>query len=122
VLNPRPYGRRLAGEIRRERRRCVPAGRVIACTGTQLLRKGPGPMAVAGTLLLPSIDEGARRRFEAACRAGRPEPIAQFLPPPDHPLYRPTLEELVFIDLEFAWKAGPNGPPRRVEDYVAQFP
>jgi hypothetical protein len=72
----------------------------------------------------PTVDEDARRRFEAAWRAGRPEPIDGFLPPADHPYFLPTLEELVAVELEFAWKAGGlrGGPPPRVEDYLARFP
>jgi tetratricopeptide (TPR) repeat protein len=79
----------------------------------------------------PSVDEAARKRFEAARREGRPEPLEQFLPPDDHRHYLGTLEELVHIELEFAWKAhGRNGDadaatvaaPPRVEDYLARFP
>ena len=40
------------------------------------------------------IDEQARRRFEAAWRTGRPEPIERFLPAEDDPAYQATLEEL----------------------------
>ncbi len=77
------------------------------------------------------IDESARRRFESAWVAGRPEPIEPFLPPEGHPSYLPTLEELVQLELEFAWKArGPSAPdaptlPRtspRVEEYLVRFP
>ena len=46
----------------------------------------------------PSLDETARKQFEAARRAGRPEPLEQFLPPDDHPHYLGTLEELVHTD------------------------
>src|SRR5436190_23995524 len=78
-----------------------------------------------------SIDETARREFESAWRLGRPEPIERYLPPPDHPSFLPTLEELVHIDLEFAWKSG--GRPSSeatvthherpvVESYLARFP
>jgi tetratricopeptide (TPR) repeat protein len=78
-----------------------------------------------------SIDETARRRFEAAWQSGRPEPLAQFLPAEDAANYLATLEELICIELEFAWQAG--SPPgaeagatqihrRRVEDYLVRFP
>jgi hypothetical protein len=71
-----------------------------------------------------TLDEAAVRRFEAAWRAGRPEPVERFLPPAGHPLFLPTLVELVAVELEFAWKAGglDGGPPPRVEDYLARFP
>src|SRR5205807_1126944 len=86
---------------------------------------------------LPSIDETARRQFEAAWRDGRPEALDAFLPPPSDPRHLATLEELIHIELEFAWKArGPqlttvtdqptgHTPIRRapvVEDYLARFP
>lgn len=78
-----------------------------------------------------SIDEGARRRFEAARRDSQNEPIEQFLPPTDHPHFLATLEELILIDLEFAWK-GWKRPldartptairPPGVESYLRRFP
>lgn len=75
--------------------------------------------------LPPSIDESARRRFEEAWRAGHPGSIDGFLPPVDDPCRLATLEELILIELEFAWKAfgeRPTGPFPRVEDYLARFP
>jgi len=77
------------------------------------------------------VDEAARRRFEAAWRAGQPRPIEEFLPAPDQSSYLPTLEELVHIELEFAWKAAlSNGSGDTVEyrerplveGYLARFP
>jgi hypothetical protein len=86
----------------------------------------------------PTVDETARRAFESAWRQGHPEPIERFLPSPDHPAFLPTLEELVHIDLEFAWKASDTdhatsgsddnrstiAPPSRpvVESYLERFP
>jgi tetratricopeptide (TPR) repeat protein len=84
----------------------------------------------------PTIDEQARRRFEAAWRAGRPGPIEQFLPGAESPHYLATLEELVCIELELAWKARrpPDGfdgtkaapadaaPPPLLDAYLARFP
>jgi serine/threonine protein kinase/Tfp pilus assembly protein PilF len=79
------------------------------------------------------IDEQARRRFEAAWHAGRPEALEQVLPPADHPDYLGTLQELVLIEMEFLWKgqqtpadsdtliSAPSLPPP-VEDYLARFP
>jgi Flp pilus assembly protein TadD/tRNA A-37 threonylcarbamoyl transferase component Bud32 len=78
-----------------------------------------------------SLDEAARRRFEAAWRTGRPEPIERFLPAEDDRHYLPTLEELVHIELEFAWKAWHNpseghaatvNRPASVEAYLERFP
>jgi serine/threonine-protein kinase len=77
--------------------------------------------------LLTTIDEDARRQFEAAWRAGQPQSIERFLPPEDHAQYPGTLEELVHIELENGWKAGqaagaePSRPPL-VEAYLARFP
>ena len=82
----------------------------------------------------PTVDEAARRRFEAAWRQARPGPIEQFLPAENDPHFLPTLEELVLIELELAWKAsaatlGGDAPPAApaprpplVEDYLTRFP
>src|SRR5438132_786102 len=79
----------------------------------------------------PSVDETARRQFEEAWHHRRPQPIEHFLPPEDHPHYLATLEELVHIELEFAWKyrnqlvveARDTLPqPSLVEAYQARFP
>ena len=69
----------------------------------------------------PSIDEDARRKFEAAWAARKPIPIEDCLPPHDSPAWLPTVEELAHIELELGWKASrKNGPI--VEDYLARFP
>ncbi len=77
------------------------------------------------------IDEEIRRRFEEAWIRGEPRPIEDFIPEPDREEFPATLEELVHIELEFAWKSwaesapGPTergSTPSRVEDYVARFP
>lgn len=69
----------------------------------------------------PSIDEDARRKFEAAWAARKPVPIEDCLPPHDSPAWLPTVEELAHIELELGWKANrKNGPV--VEDYLARFP
>ncbi len=77
----------------------------------------------------PTVDEDARRRFEAAWRAGKPEPIEHFLPVEDHSHFLATLEELAAIEMEFLWKAAPPADgtppaesPPRVEAYLARFP
>jgi serine/threonine protein kinase len=87
---------------------------------------------MATKLSMPAtVDENARRRFEGAWHDGRPEPIEQFLPGESHPHYLATLEELVLIELEWAWKAwgrsavrpgAGQGRPARVEDYLERFP
>jgi hypothetical protein len=78
-----------------------------------------------------TVDENARRRFEGAWQDGHPEPIEQFLPGESHPHYLATLEELVLIELEWAWKVWGQSPvraesgrgrPPRVEDYLERFP
>ena len=87
-----------------------------------------------GTRMQP-VEEALRRRFEAAWLAGRPVPIEHCLPAAESPAYDATLEELVHIELEFAWKAwarcraAPHDPPAepaaepaKVEDYLARFP
>ena len=68
------------------------------------------------------IDEAARRRFEAAWRAGKPEPIDKFLPNEDASHYRATLEELVHIEMELAWKGQANAFPFPVEEYLSRYP
>lgn len=50
------------------------------------------------------IDENARRQFESDWVQGKPRAIEEYLPSPDDERYWPTLEELLYIDLEFSWK------------------
>jgi serine/threonine protein kinase len=57
--------------------------------------------------------------FEAARAADPAADLALFVPPPDHPLHVPVLEELVRIDLEHHWL---RGQPRWLEDYLRRFP
>ena len=52
-----------------------------------------------------SIDETVQKHFETAWVKGTPEPIERLLPPENDPKYLATLEELVHIELEFAWKS-----------------
>jgi hypothetical protein len=49
---------------------------------------------------LATVDENARRGFEACWRAGEPPTIENYLPPQDAPRFLATLEELTVIDLE----------------------
>jgi len=51
------------------------------------------------------MDETVRKRFETAWAEGRPEPIERFLPSEDDPNYVATLEGLVHVELDFAWKS-----------------
>src|SRR4051812_38091332 len=57
--------------------------------------------------------------FEAARAADPDAELADFLPPPGHPLYIPVLEELVRIDLERRWL---GGRPLWLEEYFRRFP
>jgi len=94
-------------------------------------------MDYATSPLDDSIDETARRRFEADWRNGRPDSLDPYLPPANDPRRLATLEELVHIDLELVWKTGNErdtvdsvdsvdtitaGFPHLVEKYVTRFP
>jgi serine/threonine protein kinase len=57
--------------------------------------------------------------FETARAVDPAADMAAFLPPPNHPLLLPVLEELVRIDLEQHWL---RGSPRWLEDYLNRFP
>src|SRR5262249_36575739 len=109
-------------------------------------RHSPGPgqtrvslLMITGVTVLGSVDENARRRFEADWQAGRPKPLEDYLPGADHCDYLATLVELVHIELEFVWKswqpagtdrttkqtgasASPVCQPALVETYLARFP
>lgn len=50
------------------------------------------------------VDEEARRRFEAGFYKGKRVAIESCLPPPEHPGYLATLEELVHVEIELLWK------------------
>ncbi|MGE3780880.1 MAG: protein kinase, partial [Pirellulaceae bacterium] len=79
---------------------------------------------------MPGIDEQARERFEQAWLADRPLDVADCAPPATDSRHLETLEELVLIELEFAWKrwknpsrrGEPASPPLAVEHYLEQFP
>ena len=71
------------------------------------------------------IDESQRQRFEEAWLRESPLPLAECLPEVATPEFLPTLEELVHIQLEFAWKAhaASNADrPALIEDLLEQFP
>ncbi len=73
------------------------------------------------------IDEAARRRFELDWKHGPPASLDEYLPEPGDRLFLATLEELVHVDLEFAWKRSQQNPAAQesqplVERYVKQFP
>jgi tetratricopeptide (TPR) repeat protein/tRNA A-37 threonylcarbamoyl transferase component Bud32 len=69
----------------------------------------------------PSIDEDARRKFEAAWASRKPISIEDCLPPHDSAAWLPTVEELALIELELGWKANRHDGPV-VEDYLTRFP
>src|SRR5688500_4981756 len=71
-----------------------------------------------------TIDEEARRRFEAAWAGAGPTVIESYLPPETDSRYPATLEEFVLIDLDMGWKRAAAGGPRppQVEEYLARFP
>jgi hypothetical protein len=70
-----------------------------------------------------SIDEDARRRFEAAWQSRQKPRIEDFLPPESAKTYLPTLEELIYIELELAWKrCSKDGGGPLVEGYWERFP
>jgi len=72
------------------------------------------------------INEELRRKFEAAWLEGKPEPIQHFLPSEQSCEYLGTLEELIHIEIEFAWKASVKDPssqkPPSLESYLDRFP
>lgn len=71
---------------------------------------------------MPTIDEDARRRFEAAWQTHQKPRIEDYLPPADAATYLPTLEELIYIELELAWKrCGKDGGGPLVEGYWELF-
>jgi hypothetical protein len=71
------------------------------------------------------IDETLRRAFEESWIHGAPLPIADCLPDPETDSYLPTLEELIHIQLEFAWKifkGGSGSRPTSIELLLEEFP
>ena len=78
-----------------------------------------------------SLNETQIRDFEQAWLDGGPESIKRFLPEPSDARFLPMLEELVQIELEFAWKRSIETrkndaktavrPPVPVEDYLTRF-
>lgn len=87
-------------------------------------------MAIAETTQ-DSAGADACRRFEAAWRAGPRPDLAAFLPPSDNSLFLPTLESLIALDLEFAWRehcaaatltGGEGSAAPCVEGYLQRFP
>src|SRR5688500_13351600 len=87
---------------------------------------------MSGDSTYQSVDESARRRFEAALRSGASAAITEHLPAPADPRFLATLEELVHIELERRWKAYladsdaatallPVEEPR-VEQYLERYP
>ena len=74
----------------------------------------------SGTLDLRTIElSDLVKAYENARHGGATALLEEFLPPPDHFLYLPTLRELICIDLEHGWK---RSCPRPLQDYLAGFP
>ncbi|MGI9519118.1 MAG: serine/threonine-protein kinase, partial [Pirellulaceae bacterium] len=71
-----------------------------------------------------SVDEKRRSRFETDWINGQATDLADYLPPPEDPLYLGTLHELVHIELEFRWKLSDESgqQPPRIETYIERFP
>src|SRR5262249_50877970 len=45
--------------------------------------------------------------------------LSDFLPPTEHPLYHPVLQELIRVDLEYGWA---RGRPTTLDEYRRRFP
>lgn len=82
-----------------------------------------------------SIDENLRKEFERRWLRKNPGEIEKFLPPEDDYRYLGTLEELVHIEIEMAWKqwmhdvehdinsdGGAIDQPAPIESYIGRFP
>jgi tetratricopeptide (TPR) repeat protein/tRNA A-37 threonylcarbamoyl transferase component Bud32 len=83
-----------------------------------------------------TVDQALRQRFESAWLRGQPEPIEQFLPAEEDADYLTTLEELVCVELQLAWRCWAKAAqqsastpqdetvarPPSVEAYLARFP
>ena len=82
-----------------------------------------------------SIDEELRKEFEKCLLSGKPGKIEDFLPTLDDPHFLGTLEELVHIEIELAWKHQVDqggdaadshdqtvNHPDLVESYLNRFP
>ncbi len=79
---------------------------------------------------LELINESCREKFESAWISGNPIPINQCLPIDTDPGFLATLEELIHIELEFAWQKiaaedddghAAESKPASVESYIANF-
>ncbi len=64
------------------------------------------------------LDEFVRAFERAHSNHGYADP-ADFLPPPDHPLFAKVLRELVRVDMEFGWE---RGQPKDLKQYLHDFP
>lgn len=63
-----------------------------------------------------AIDEDRRRIFERAWIQGKPTRLEDFLPAESDPCYLATLEELIHIEIEMAWKRCFANASKRPED------
>jgi serine/threonine protein kinase/tetratricopeptide (TPR) repeat protein len=63
--------------------------------------------------------DGFLAAYEAVQQRQGQANLAEFLPSPDHPLYRKVLCELVRLDLEYGWE---RGQPRELAEYQRLYP
>src|SRR5689334_22889286 len=66
----------------------------------------------------PGLDDFIEAFEQAQARPDGAD-LADFLPPPGHPLHLEVLRELVRVDLEYGWT---RGRPTPLEDYRRRFP
>ncbi len=71
------------------------------------------------------VNEPLRQRYESSWTSGSPLALSECLPEESSSQYLPTLEELLHIQLEFAWKAhavGTRPRPASVNSLLDEFP
>ncbi len=71
------------------------------------------------------VNQPLRQRYESSWTSGSPLALSECLPEEGSGQYLPTLEELVHIQLEFAWKAyaaGTGTRPASVGSLLDEFP
>jgi hypothetical protein len=63
--------------------------------------------------------ESLRRDFEDAWRASPQPTLSRFLPPPEHPLFKTALSQLVALDLDWQWRSAHRA---FLEKYLDDWP